>query len=47
VTLKTNGVMEMDIEPQDGKVDFILGWNLNSNAFSAHLDLNGINNDGH
>lgn len=44
VTLKANGVMEMDIEPQDGKVDFILSWDLNNNAFTAHLDMNGVNN---
>jgi len=44
VTLKTNGVMELDIEPQDGKVDYILSWDLNNGAFTAHLDLNGISN---
>jgi len=44
VTLKTNGVMEIDIEPQDGKVDFILSWDINNNAFTAHLDINGVNN---
>jgi hypothetical protein len=44
VTLKTNGVMEIDIEPQDGKADFILGWDVNNNAFTAHWDLNGVSN---
>ena len=44
VTLKAGGVMEMDIEPQDGITDFILSWDANNNVFTAHLDLNGVSN---
>ena len=44
ITLKEGGVMEMDIEPQDGITDFILSWDVNNNVFTAHLDLNGVSN---
>jgi hypothetical protein len=44
ITLKTNGTMEMDIEPKDGIVDFILSWDVKDNVFTAHWDFNGVSN---
>jgi len=42
--LKADGTMEIDIEPQDGKADFILAWDIKDNAFTAHWDNNGVSN---
>ena len=44
VTLKANGAMDMDIEPLDGITDYVLFWDIKNNAFTAHLDLNGVSN---
>ena len=44
VILKADGTMEIDIEPQDGKTDFTLGWDIKDNAFTAHWDYNGLSN---
>ena len=44
VVLKADGTMEIDIEPQDGKADFILMWDIKDNAFTAHWDNNGVSN---
>ena len=42
VTLKADGTMDIDIEPQDGKADFILSWDIKNNAFTANWDNNGV-----
>lgn len=44
VVLKADGTMEIDIEPQDGKADFLLLWDTKNNGFTAHWDNNGVNN---
>jgi hypothetical protein len=44
VVLKADGTMEIDIEPQDGKADFILAWGIKNNVFTAHWDSNGVSN---
>ena len=43
VTLKADGTMEIDLEP-DGKADFILLWDAKDNVFTAHWDFNGVSN---
>jgi len=43
VTLKADGTMEIDLEP-DGKADFILLWDAKDNLFTAHWDFNGVSN---
>ena len=42
VILKSDGTMEIDIEPQDGKADFILSWDIKNNAFTAQWNNNGV-----
>jgi len=44
VTLKPNGVMEMDAMPYDGVPDIIISWETGQNKFHAHLDAQGITN---
>jgi hypothetical protein len=44
VNFKADGTMDMDIEPHDGIVDYVLSWDLKDNVLTAHLDLNGISN---
>lgn len=43
-TLKASGAMELDQAPYDGIPDVVLLWDLANNAFTAHLDANGVVN---
>jgi hypothetical protein len=44
VILNVDGTMEIDLEPQDGKTDFTLAWDIKDNVFTAHWNNNGVNN---